>query len=197
MPKQITQTVYRFEELADNIQVEVMVKYRNNNPLEVYEFDGVIDDFARVCGCLGIELAMDEVRTVGGGKRRFPTVYWGAHDTLAFRGVITFNGGCLDKIRAYAPADRELLSIAEEFDKLSAVSKTAGQVGLVWAYSDERRPSAACPKVASFLTRLARWGLERINQQFDWLVSDKCCSEALSLLDKWYTADGKEVDCAE
>jgi hypothetical protein len=81
------------------------------------DLDAIIGDFAEIAGILGLSLASNQVKLVGGGTRDEPAVYYDVSFSqgsgASFIGWWSFKEGSQDAIREHAPKDEKLHAIAD------------------------------------------------------------------------------------
>jgi hypothetical protein len=123
MPEVISTTVYQFPELSDAAKAVARDWYRHLGPHDNW-WDSVYDDFQNICEILGVSLKMRDVKLMGGRYRQEPRVWFSGFasqgDGASFEARLNYAKGMQGKIRAYAPKDSTLHSIA---DRMQAVQK--------------------------------------------------------------------------
>jgi len=121
MPEIIQTTVYSLAELDDRAKERARDWYRQvSNDDDWHE--AVFEDFERVCGILGIELATRSVRLYGGGTRQKPCIWFSGFssqgDGACFEGKYQYKKGAAREIRAYAPRDERLAAVADQLQRI-------------------------------------------------------------------------------
>jgi len=116
MPEIIQTTVYRLDELCDAAKEKARAWYREG-ALDYDWYEGVYDDFERICDMLGVSLATRAVPLYGGGARQKPCIWFSGFgsqgDGACFEGHHRHAKAAPRNIRAYAPQDGELQRIAD------------------------------------------------------------------------------------
>ena len=123
MPKQKITTVYQFDELSDKAKERAREWYREGNCGDNYWSEVVIDDAAEIATMLGIYLCQTAYETMGGKTKYKPTVYfsgfWSQGDGACFEGTWRAKDVQADKLKAYAPQDKELHRIVDGLAELA------------------------------------------------------------------------------
>jgi hypothetical protein len=179
-----------------------------------YEWwDSVYDDFVEVCKILGVELADDPVRLMGGGVRYKPRIAFSGFgsqgDGASFEGCFRGKLDMVEKIKEYAPLDEDLHNIAaclyvdfvEPYNATCRVDiSTTGRYSHShtmrfefndfensegeWEQMEDRGRETV---VENNLRWLADWLYTRLEKDYDWLTSDEVVAENI-------IANGYEFD---
>jgi hypothetical protein len=87
------------------------------------ECESVIDDAATVAGFLGLDINQTAYKTMGGETRYKPTVYfsgfWSQGDGACVEGTWRASDVKVDKLKEYAPQDKELHRIVDGLAELA------------------------------------------------------------------------------
>ena len=116
MPRIVETTVYELGELSGAARERARAWYRESC-LDWDWHECIYEDFETVCGLLGVTLRTSAVRLMGVGIRETPRIYfrgfWSQGDGASFEGVYRYAQGACAAIRAHAPKDTELHTIAD------------------------------------------------------------------------------------
>ena len=116
MPEVLCTTVYQFPELSDAAKEKARIWYRAAAFHNDW-WDAVYDDFERICDILGVSLKTRSVRLMDGGTRQKPCIWFSGFssqgDGACFEATVAYAKGSTREIRAYAPKDQTLHSIAD------------------------------------------------------------------------------------
>ena len=123
MPKQKITLVYQFDELSGKAKERAREWYRKGNCEDNYWSEAVIDDATGIATMLGIDLGRTAYETMGGKTKYKPTVYfsgfWSQGDGACFEGTWRAKDVQADKLKAYAPQDKELHRIVDGLAELA------------------------------------------------------------------------------
>jgi hypothetical protein len=211
MPEIIETTVYQLHELSVDAKEHARAWYREIG-VDPDWYEGVYEDFERVCAILGVELATRPVRLFGGGQRQKPCIwfsgFWNQGDGASFDGFFYHARGAAETIRSHAPMDAELHEIA---DALQAVQRrnfyqlraTIAQRG---RYSHEYSMAISVERdsptgqamthdaenaVIEALRDLARWLYRQLEREYGYLTSDEAVDESIAANEYTFTEAGR------
>jgi hypothetical protein len=211
MPDIICTTVYQFPELSDAAKERARSWYREAAFHDDW-WDAVYDDFERVCDILGVSLNTRSVRLMGGGTRQKPCIWFSGFssqgDGASFEATAQYAKGASREIRAYAPMDQTLHSIA---DRLRAVQRQnfyqlqvdVTQRGRYYheycmnievsrdSPSGQRPTEDAEEIVTEVLRDLARWLYRQLGAEYDHLTSDEAIEEGIVVNEYTFTEGGR------
>lgn len=125
MPKKrITETtVYQFDELSDEAKEKVRDWYREGNCEDTYWSEYIIDDATTIAGFLGLDINQTAYKTMGGATKYKPAVYfsgfWSQGDGACVEGTWRASDVKVDKLKEYAPQDKELHRIVDGLAKIA------------------------------------------------------------------------------
>jgi hypothetical protein len=109
--------VYQYDELSDEAKEKVRDWYREGNCEDTYWSESVIDDAATIAGFLGLDINQTAYKTMGGETKYRPTVYfsgfWSQGDGACVEGAWRASDVKVDKLKEYAPQDKELHRIVD------------------------------------------------------------------------------------
>lgn len=216
MPEQRTITVYRFDELAPDVQTKVIDDARTlaTENFDPADLDPVIDDADTIAALLGL--------TIDRQPDQSPAVYWSGFYSqgagACCTGTYRYTPGTYARIAAHCPTDPTLHEIARQLDLLHAASIDGGAITAtltqrsgsryshentieidVFAtdgdgddvYLDEENQTGALVRVA--LRRFMRWIYRQLETEYEHLTSAECIRERLTEIetDARYTIDGE------
>ena len=211
MPEVICTTVYQFPELSDAAKEKARSWYREAAVHDDW-WDAVYDDFERVCDILGVSLKTRSVRLMGGGTRLKPCIWFSGFssqgDGASFEATAQHAKGAAREIRAYAPKDQALHSIADSlqaaqrqnFYRLSADVTHRGRYYHEYCMTiDVSRdsPTGQPPTegseetVVEALRDLARWLYRQLEAEYDHLTSDEAIEEGIIVNEYTFTEGGR------
>ena len=168
----------------------------------------VYDDFERICDILGVSLKTRSVRVMGGGTRQKACIWFSGFssqgDGACFEATVGHAKGARREIRAYAPKDQALHSIADRlqavqrrnFYQLSADVTHRGRYYHEYCMTiDVSRdsPSGQPPTqgsdetVMEALRDLARWLYRQREAEYDYLTSDEAVEEGIVINEYTFT----------
>lgn len=117
MSRQITKTVFKFDELSDGAKENARAWYRQFVFSDSNDWDHVIEDAVECARIIGIDISSHSVKTFGGSTVEEPDVQFSGFssqgDGASFDGSYRYAKGGLKAIKSYAPNDTELHRIAK------------------------------------------------------------------------------------
>jgi hypothetical protein len=203
----IETVVYQYDELSPEAQENARDWF-----LKDFEFeaDFVLEDAARVAALLGIEFDTHTVDLYGGGTRQEPNISWSGFSTYGagacFEGRYAYAPGSVKAVKAYAPLDKELHSIAQQLQeaqkhhayRLTAQILHSGPyyhsscMGVVVEDSREIGVSVeAEDAVTEALRAFADWIYSQLQAEYHYQVSPDNVEESIRVNAYEFTADGK------
>lgn len=115
--------VYQFDELSDAAKERARAWYRDASAGDNFFAKSVIEDAATVAALLGLDIRQRPVRLMGGGTRLEPAVYWSGFwsqgDGACCEGEWRADAVKRAELKDYAPQDKELHRIADEFARIA------------------------------------------------------------------------------
>lgn len=200
MPREITSTVYKFDELSDRAKERARDWWRE---LESQDSDWscMYDDFEQVAKIIGITFDTRPVKLMGGGTRYESKIYWSGFssqgDGACFEGSYEYNLDCARKIRQYAPQDEKLHAIADGlvaiqrkyFYKLQAKITHRGnyyhaysmdvEVYRDGASSNYTSEEDACDTITELMRDFANWMYRHLEKEYEYRMSDENVDESI------------------
>lgn len=211
MPHTVTQTAFRFEELDGPAKERARDWWRN---LEASDFDTscTIEDAQRMGAIMGIEFDTHPVKLMGGGTRSEPTVYWSGFssqsDGACFEGRYRYAKGAAKAIRAEAPTDKRLHSIADQlqaaqrgaFYRLEARCQHRGhyyhsgcmQVE-VFDRENEYSTNVDESAVTDALREFADWIYRQLETEYEWRMADEQVDESIIINEYDFDESGNRL----
>ncbi|PJG47232.1 antitoxin of toxin-antitoxin stability system [Sphingobium sp. LB126] len=211
MPQVIETLVYRLDELDESAREHARDWYRTM-PLDSDWYESLFEHFEDICNILGVSLATQSVRLMGGGSREQSKIYFSGFcsqgDGASFVGQYRYARGAAQTIRAHAPNTSELHAIADRlqdaqrrnFYQLGASIEHAGCYYHEYSMRiDVRRDSqtgqdlslADEELVIDALRDLARWIYRTLETEFDFLMAGHQVDEAIRANDFTFTERGR------
>jgi hypothetical protein len=211
MPYIIETTVYHLNELSEAARKKARDWYRESAFYDDW-YDFVYEDFATVCGILGVQLKTRSVRLYGGGTRAKPCIsfsgFWSQGDGACFEARYAYEKDAPRKIRAHAPQDTKLHAIADALQ--AAQRRNFYQLRADIAHRDRyyheycmvisvERDSPASQDmtvsaedaVIEALRDLARWLYRQLEREYEYQTSDAIVDEAIIANDYTFTNAGR------
>ena len=206
MPQTIETTVYQFNELGDDAKERARDWWREASAGDNDFAEHVIEDFERVCGILGVELATDK-RTPPGA-----CVYWRGFssqgDGASWEGRYSSRTHAPKRIREHAPKDEMLHRIADDLQdlqrhhrwRLVAKVTTSGTYChshtmsiVVWSEDDDGGSCVTGTEEAlrDLLRGLADWLYRQLESAYEYEMSDEHINEAMKANEYTFTAEGR------
>ena len=189
----IQTTVYKFGELSEQAK-EVARTWWREGALDYDWYDCVFGDAKAVGKCMGIDI--DKILFSGFNSQG---------DGACFEGYYSYEKGGLKKVQSHAPTDTELHLIASELQeiqkkyryKLSASVKQSGryyhanstEIGV--SYGDDWAPEEAENTIKELLRDFMRWIYKRLENDYEYLMSDESVDESIIINEYEFTENGK------
>lgn len=211
MPEVIETTVYRLDELSEAAKEKARTWYREGG-FDYDWYDAVYEDFQSIAEILGIRFRTRTVRLMGGGTRQDPCIwfrgFWSQGDGACYEGVWRYASGSAARLRAYAPQDAMMHSIA---DRLQAIQRRnffqlRAEITHHGHYSHEYSMRISVERdspvgqdmtpdaediVTEALRDLARWLYRQLEREYDYLTSDEAVDETLRANEYTFTEAGR------
>lgn len=211
MPQIIATTVYHLNELPERAKDRARARYREGGYDHDW-YDAVYEDFQRIAEIIGIRLNTRTVRLVGGRTREDPCIWFSGFssqgDGASWTGTYAYRKSAAADLRAYAPKDQTLHSIAarlqgaqhQNFYQLRA--EVAHRGNYYHAYSMDiaaNRDGRFSQEIAGnaeaiivdALRDLANWLYRQLEQEYDYLTSDESVDETLIANGYTFTEEGR------
>lgn len=191
-----TLEIFTYEELNDCAKANARAWYRNGDD-DNFWAECVIDDAKEVAALMGWKI--DKVHYKG---------FWSQGDGACFTGMMRYKKGCAKLVAAYAPLDKELHRIAKAWQTLQGRSSyaltasvkhrghyyhemctefdcenTRNQHGLLNAGKEDDTKEIA----RDFM----RWIYKRLEEAYEYSVSDEVVEENIITDEYEFTKDGK------
>lgn len=202
--------VYPIDELSPEARDRARNWYRTDAVPEDW-YDTVLDDFAAICGLLGIRLRTRRVPLFGGGYRNAPCIWFSGFasqgDGACFEGVYAYMPQAVARIRRHAPDACDLHDVAARLQEIQRRNfyQLVGNIRHKGRYYHEysmeilvdRDAANAQPPtpdaeaiVDEAFRDLARWLYRQLEAEYDYLTSDAAVDETLAASAFTFTADG-------
>jgi hypothetical protein len=211
MPEIIATTVYHLNELPEGAKDRARSWYREGG-FDHDWYGAVYEDFQRIAEILGIRLNTRTVRLVGRRTREDPCIWFTGFssqgDGASWTGTYAYRKSAAADLRAYAPLDQPLQSIAkrlqaaqrQNFYQLSA--KVTHRGNYYHAYSMDIAVTLESPSseeiagdaeaiIVDALRDLANWLYRQLEQEYDYLISDEAVDETLIANGYTFTEEGR------
>jgi hypothetical protein len=211
--RQITQTVYLFDELSERAKERARDWFRSTVFQDSSDWEYVYADAERVAALLGIELDRRDYKTVGGATRKEPAIYFSGFssqgDGACFEGRYAYAKGSVKAIQEYAPKDAELLRIARglariqklNFYRISALTKHSGRYSHAYCMSVQAWNAATCAdlsredeeQVTQLLRDFANWIYRQLEKEYEYQCSDEAVEDNIAANEYEFDENGERV----
>ncbi len=200
MPTNKTITVYAFDELEDDAKEKARDWYRSG-ALDYEWWDAVYEDAIACAAILGIEI-----------NKIYFSGFSSQGDGACFEGSYAYAKGSAKAIRAHAPQDIDLASIADRLQDLQrgwfyGLSASVRQSGhymhemctQIDVYDDQetnrstRAIDDAEQDVKDLLREYMQWIYSRLMAEHDWLMSDEQVDESITCNEYEFNEDGSRA----
>ena len=198
MPRTIEKTIYQFSELSDEAKEKAREWFKST--ADFSDLDNVISDFCSIADILGLELSTYPVRLMNGKTRNDPALYYSVgysqSDYAAFTGTWKYKKGAAKAIREYAPVDKVLHAIVDDwqalnkrhFYRLRAIcSENRGNQyvnevlqGYSSRYDEEAVNLETEREAENLVDRLASWLYDSLRAECDYQSSDEYVDENIA-----------------
>jgi hypothetical protein len=188
--------LYSFYELSEEAKEYAINKCRESDGYIDYEWweYTVYEDFHNILEILGYS----DIKCYFSG-------FYSQGDGASFEANWSYSKGCLNKIKKYAPKDEELHNIAKvlieigfknRWDISSKICKSGHYEHEYTMHIDYFESNIVEePRLEDSLLEasrdLARWLYSRLEDQYDYLMSDKCIEENLQRNEYEFEEDGE------
>jgi len=203
--RQIIKDVFKYDELSDDAKSKARDWMRENTCTDSDWYDDVYSDADSVAKLIGIELDRKGKHT--------PSIYFSGFasqgDGACFEGRYSYAKGAYQAVKAYAPQDTELQRIAKElqaiqkrcFYRLSATTKQRGHyqhsgcmsVDVSYNGDDYRNIESVEDDVTQALRDFADWIYKRLNDEYDYQMSDEAIEEMIVANEYEFDIDGNTI----
>lgn len=207
----MTTTVYQFNELSDKAKDKAREWWRSH-----YEFDAeyTVDDVCDVAELIGLDIRCKRKDRADGTTLWSPSVYWSGFysqgDGASFKGTYKYRKGSVAAVKAYAPNDTELHRIAKAlvnaqrhaFYQLSADIRQSGNYCHEMSMEIQvyKPKNEYCPVpvgvekgIIEALRDFARWIYKRLEQDYEYQLTDEQIDDALVANGYEFDEEGKLV----
>lgn len=197
----VTREIYQFTELDDDAKEKARDWWRDGFQYDSWWHDDIIDGAKRIGGIMGIDI--DHVYFSGFSSQG---------DGACFVGSYQYNKGALPAIMREYPQDTELHQIARDLQALQrswfyGLSATVKHQGHYYhefcTYIDvqaddtitgyDRDIIPAEDRLTELLRDFMRWIYKRLEQEYEWLMSDEQIDEAIIFNEYEFTSDGERA----
>jgi hypothetical protein len=206
-----TYQVYKFSELAPEIQDKLIERQRQSAGEFFDGADCVYEDAATIADLFGLDIRTRTVKLMNGSTRQDPCIYysgfWSQGDGACFEGTYRYQKGALAAVKDYAPVDTRLHRIVEDlqhaqaryFFKLSATTQHRGHYyhsGCMdvsvhrenW-YNDVDDDTENA--IIQALRDFADWIYDQLEKEYNYVTSEENAREYLEDSDQEFTAEGE------
>lgn len=206
--RQVTTSVYQFDELSDTAKERARAWWRDN--LETHDYaDSVIEDAVRMGEILGITIDTHAVKLIGGSTRQDPSVWWSGFssqgDGASFDGRYAYHKGSVAAIAKEAPMsdgkggqqNADLNQIAADlyaiqrshFYQVNARIK-ADSLG---HYGDEEAHDDTANAVMECMRDFASWVYRGLELEYEYQSADEQVDETIRVNEYEFDEDGDRV----
>jgi hypothetical protein len=189
----ITRTLYEYDELPDNKKYRALEWYREGG-IDAANLDFVIEDVVRVGELLGLTFKTHTVKLHGGGTREEPNIWYSLNDSGAsFDARYQYRKGMMRYIKAYAPEDKVLHSIAERL--LEDQRKSGYKLEATITAVSGHRLDVCCSYSVSTraFADFTEWIEVRVREEYEYQNSDECVEENIRANGYEFLEDGSRA----
>ncbi len=211
MAREMTTTVYQFDELSDRAKEKARDWWRE---CENQDFDTsfMYDDFGQVAKILGVTFDTRPVKLMGGGTRYEPKIWWSGFssqgDGACFEGSYEYAKGCAKEIRSYAPQDQKLHAIADGLAQLqrengyrvtAKVSHSSSHYYHKYTMDvnvykgDNDASDELAETVKELMQDFAEWIYRSLEKEYEYRMSDEQVDESITANQYEFDEDGSIV----
>jgi hypothetical protein len=183
--RQVTETVYTFDELNDKAKGRARDWWREHVFSDSNDWDCTYEDAATIADILGIDLRTRAVTLMGGGTRSEPCIYFSVFcsqgDGACFEGTYRYKPGSVKAIKAHAPQDKELHAIAETlqsiqrkaFYRISASAKHRGHYSMDIDVDSYHAGKFDADGIRQCLRDFADWIYSQLRKEYEYQNADE------------------------
>lgn len=211
MSREITTTVYQFDELSDKAKEKAREWWRDCEQQEFGGFGEASELAETPAKILGIEFSTHSVPLHGGKTREEPKIWWSGFssqgDGASFEGHYAYAKNCAKAIRSEFPTDTKLHAIA---DGLTSMQKEHGykitakitQSGrYVHKYTmaadvyvgDVEANEEISSAVLELMRDFAEWIYRALEEEYESRMSDENVDDSIRANEYEFTADGERA----
>ena len=211
MPRVIETTVYKYEELSDKAKAKARDWYRelasgdNDFADHLTGYGGDFENVARFMG-----FTIDNARNRKGALSIYWTGFWSQGDGLCFTGTWTAREVDVPGLKKWAPEDKALHELGYKFarlaDSVGAIGGHVTQGDRHYCHEFTVRPELDCdledgsetPKedqdvFRDIARKLMRWMYARLEEAYEYSVSDEAVTEAIVANEYEFLESGKRA----
>lgn len=212
MPTTKTIELFEYSELSDSAKETARQWWIEAMDSSDWEF--TIDDFITIAGLMGIEVTHTSQRTMGGGMRPFPNVYfslgYSQSDYAAFEANYSYRKGSAKAVREHAPQDTTLHGFAEKLQaaqsrcgyKATATISSNNRDGMDVEVSDAPYERDAFDKwtedvewpIREVMKGLASWLYDSLRAEYEYQTSEEQIAETMEANGYTFRENGKRED---
>lgn len=213
MSRIVETEVFQFEELSDRAKEKARDWYRQTVFSDSNDWDSIYEWAATAGALMGIDIRQKAVKTMGGGTRYDPAIYFSGFssqgDGACFEGDYAYAKGAAKALAKEfgdtSDASKELIRIANAlqaiqrryFYGLTARMTHSGRYyhsGCMSVSVDDRTGYGAPAEVDEEVTQLMRdfadWIYDRLDDEHDHLTSDESVDENIRINEYEFDEDG-------
>lgn len=211
--RDVTTTLYKFSELkSDKAKAKARDWYRQFVFSDSSDWENVYEDADAMAKLIGIELDQRPYKTVGGGTRTEPAIYFSGFssqgDGACFEGMYRYKKGAVKAVKDETD-DAELIRIAQGlqdvqrryFYKLRAECRHRGHyshsgcMDVEVGHADDlsRDLSGAEADIRQLMRDFADWIYKQLEAEHDYLMSDEQVDDSLTANGYEFIEDGEHT----
>jgi len=211
--RQITKTIYKFDELSPEAQEKALDSYREND-LTYEWWESVYEMVEQAAKLIGIELNKKSVPLMNESTRHDPAIYFSGFysqgDGACFEGTYKYAKGAVAAIKKEFPTDETLHRIAtdlqalqaREFYQLEAVVTHNdhyyhyNSVDIEVYRSDDQYRNlleGSESGVTEALRSFCKWIYTSLQNEYEFLTSDEAVKESILANAVEFTEDGQMI----
>jgi hypothetical protein len=218
MSRNITLTVFQYEELSDKAKETAREWYREATARAGDNFfaEHVIEDAVRMGTLMGITFKTRTIKLMSGKTREEPQIEWSGFssqgDGACFEGTYTYQPGIAKAIADEVPADgesnimlRRIATELESYGKMSAVLTKRNhhyshpytvEIEVCDLEQETVASEYFTERVSETLRDFMKWIYRNLEAEYDYQNADEQIAETIIANEYEFYADGKRV-CRE
>ena len=200
--------IYKFDELSDESKEVARNWWRSGQSENPAFADFVLEDAATIADIFGLDINQQTVKCIDGSTRYEPSVYYSGFssqgDGACFEGSYQYKKGSVKAVKDHAPLDTELHEIVQalfDIQKINFYQITAQcyhshnynrTMGVdVDRADDWYLTSTAEDDVTNALRSFAGWIYSRLENEYNFIMSDENVDESICCNEYEFTENGK------
>ena len=200
--------ILKFNELSDKAKEAARQWWIKCETEDSTSDEDVYEDASTIAELFGLDIKTRRVPLMGGGHRYDPAIFysgfWSQGAGACFEGTYEYKKGAYAAVKAHAPEDKELHEIvrqlqmaqAKNFYQVACTTKHSGHYyhSGCMSVEPEHGSNSVVNDEDAFIQALrefADWIYKRLEDAWDYTVSDEHVDESMESNDYEFTEDGE------